>query len=606
MRSSGLPVFVFGPGSLAEAGFAAARLGARRTFVVTHPGLMAAGWVDELLGRLWEAGLVPTRWHAVTPNPKDHELAAGFQQCAESGCDVIIAIGGGSWIDAGKGVAVLSGNGGSILDYAGADQIANPIRPRLMIPSTPHGVVNGALLSEETEAPSAVGRSAAPELAALTGVRSKQTCYREHPRSNERMQRAVRAMDSISRALVRTVEGPRGLIEEVVRAAGEHLQSQWLLLGLADGSLVAARPRYLAIGPQGLFIDDEQLLPDEVRRELGVLRAGATERQMTDQRGWVRVPMTLDGDVVGGLAGLHGLESDPDAADLSVLRILANQAAVSMHTSQQYQAGLALRRRAQQLHDEATQQAHDLAQRNAELRRVERRLVLARQRELLDAERHRIARELHDSVTQYVLSAGMAVDLSRRDVADMETADQDVVDRLDDAKELTRRAVEQLRSAIYALHHGGAEGEVVSGLPELLSEVAVQHRQHLAVSLRVEGQPFPLGSAAEHSLARVAGEALFNSSVHSTATRAMVGLSYTDQQVRLWVSDNGTSDPAQLRRMLRLRMACDVDGRHNGLVNMASRAAELGGTFALRRARLGGLCVEVRVPWPLSVDPATS
>jgi signal transduction histidine kinase len=457
------------------------------------------------------------------------------------------------------------------------------------------------------EALCVVDRSAAPDLASLTGVRSsKQSYYREYRRTNDRMQRAVRAMDSISRALVRTVEGPRGLIEEVVRAAGEHLQSQWLLLGLADGSLVAARPRYLAIGPGGEFIDDDHLLPAEVRRELGALRAGTRSRQMVDRRGWVRVPMTLDGEVVGGLVGLHGLDTDPEPADLSVLRILANQAAVSMHTSQLYQASLALRRRAQQLHDEATQQAHGLAQRDAELRRAERRLVVARQRELLDAERHRIARELHDSVTQYVLSAGMAVDLSRRDIADMETANQDVVNRLDDAKELTRRAVEQLRSAIYALHHGGGEGEDVAGLPELLSEVANQHRQHLEVSLRIEGQAFPLGSTVEHSLARVAGEALFNASVHATATRAIVRLAYTDHQVRLWVSDNGTSDPAQLRRMLRLRMACDVDGRHNGLVNMASRAAELGGSFALRRARLGGLRVEVRVPWPLSVHQVTS
>jgi signal transduction histidine kinase len=457
-----------------------------------------------------------------------------------------------------------------------------------------------------TQASSAVARSTAPDLAALTGVRSsKQSYYREYRRTNERMERAVRAMDSISLALVRTVEGPRGLIEEVVRAAGEHLQSQWLVLGLADGALVAARPRYLAIGPSGQLIDDDDLLPAELRRELGAVRAGATSPEMVDDQGWVRVPMTLDGDVVGGLVGLHRLESDPEAADLSVLRILANQAAVSMHTSQQYQASLALSRRAQRLRDEATQQARGLAQRDAELRRAERRLVVARQRELLDAERHRIARELHDSVTQYVLSAGMAVDLSRRDIADMESADQDVVDRLDDAKELTRRAVEQLRSAIYALHHGG-EGEDVAGLPELLSEVAIQHRQHLAVSVRVEGQPFPLGSSVEHSLARVAGEALFNASVHSTATRAIARLVYTDTQVRLWVSDNGRSDPARLRRMLRLRMACDGDGRHNGLVNMASRAAELGGTFALRRARLGGLRVEVRVPWPLSVDLATS
>jgi alcohol dehydrogenase class IV len=130
------PEIVFGPGSLAEAGFAAERLGARRPFVVTDPGLMAAGWADELLGHLRQAGLVPTLWHGVTPNPKDHEIDAGYLRYAESGCDVIIAIGGGSCIDAAKGVAVLSGNGGSILDYAGVDQFTNPIPPLLMIPST--------------------------------------------------------------------------------------------------------------------------------------------------------------------------------------------------------------------------------------------------------------------------------------------------------------------------------------------------------------------------------------------------------------------------------------------------------------------------------------
>ena len=130
------PEIVFGQGSLAEAGFAAARLGARRPLVVTDPGVIAAGWVDELLGYLRGAGLTPEVWHGVTPNPKDHEIAAGFEHYAASGCDVIVAIGGGSCIDAAKGIAVLSGNGGRILDYAGVDQILHPIPPLLMIPST--------------------------------------------------------------------------------------------------------------------------------------------------------------------------------------------------------------------------------------------------------------------------------------------------------------------------------------------------------------------------------------------------------------------------------------------------------------------------------------
>jgi alcohol dehydrogenase class IV len=130
------PEVVFGVGSLAEAGFSAARLGARRPFVVTDPGIIEAGWVDELLVHLRASRLEPVVWSAVTPNPKDHEIRAAWQRYAEAEADVIIAIGGGSCIDAAKGVAILSSNDGDILDYAGVDQVTRPIPPLMMIPST--------------------------------------------------------------------------------------------------------------------------------------------------------------------------------------------------------------------------------------------------------------------------------------------------------------------------------------------------------------------------------------------------------------------------------------------------------------------------------------
>ena len=47
-----VPEIVFGPGSLAEAGFAARRLGAERPFVVTDPGIIEAGWTAALVGYL--------------------------------------------------------------------------------------------------------------------------------------------------------------------------------------------------------------------------------------------------------------------------------------------------------------------------------------------------------------------------------------------------------------------------------------------------------------------------------------------------------------------------------------------------------------------------
>jgi alcohol dehydrogenase len=130
------PEIVFGHGSLAEAGHCARRLGARRPFVVTDPGIIGAGWVRELAGILADVQLHATVWADVTPNPKDHEITEGLARYAEAGCDVIIAIGGGSVIDAAKGVAILSGNGGDILSYAGVDQAEHPIPPLLMIPST--------------------------------------------------------------------------------------------------------------------------------------------------------------------------------------------------------------------------------------------------------------------------------------------------------------------------------------------------------------------------------------------------------------------------------------------------------------------------------------
>lgn len=130
------PEVVFGMGSLGEAGHAAIRLGARRPMVVTDPGIIEAGWLAELLVYLHDAAVPPVVWSDVTPNPKDHEITAAYEKYVEEGADVLIALGGGSCIDAAKGVAILSGNGGGILDYAGVDQVTQPIPPLLMIPST--------------------------------------------------------------------------------------------------------------------------------------------------------------------------------------------------------------------------------------------------------------------------------------------------------------------------------------------------------------------------------------------------------------------------------------------------------------------------------------
>lgn len=423
------------------------------------------------------------------------------------------------------------------------------------------------------------GPACAPaDLATLTGIRSgKPSYYPAYLSSTERLERVIHALDRISRALVRTVEGPGTLVRSVVQAAADHLSAECVLFAVADGALPDAELRHLVVGPDGGEVADLDALPETVRTHLRAARAGTLHLHPPHAVAQhIHVPVTLDGQVVGAFVAWAGPARDIDATDLSVLRILAGQTAAALLNSSLFQ-------RSEQLYAEASRQADDLAARHAELQRTQEQLLAAQQRELLDSERHRIARELHDSVTQYALSAGMHIEVCRAEVAD-----PGLRERLQVAKDLTRSAVEQLRSAIYALNRTGVDDRAT--LPAMLSELATVHLpDELRVDVRVEGAPAALPGEAEQSLLRVAGEALFNTAMHARATRAVVRLAYRGDRLVLSVADDGSGDPETVRRTLRLTSAGDLDGRHRGLANMAARARQLGGAFTVRRARLGGL-----------------
>jgi signal transduction histidine kinase len=445
------------------------------------------------------------------------------------------------------------------------------------------------------------------DLDQLTGIRSgKPSFYIEYLASAERLRRVIHALDRISRALVRTTEGTGTLVRAVADAAADHLTADWVVFALADGALPEAAPRHLVLGPAGEEVaGDDPDLPPWVAAHLRDVRSGAGHTHDgpdgADGPGaatardphHLHVPVHLDGDVVGEIVAWTGADRAIDATDASVLRVLAGQTAVALQNS-------ALHQRTMRLYGEASRHADDLAARNEQLQRTRDALTVARQREVLDCERHRIARELHDSVTQYALSAGMQIEVVRSEMRDERQRQ-----RLETAKALTRRAVEQLRSAIYALGHSGDRGR--QSLPAMLEELSTVHMpSDLRVEVRLEGRPVPLPSAAERSLFRVAGEALFNAAVHAEASVAVVRLAYRKDRLVLSVSDDGTGDPELVRRSLRVSAAGDLDGSHRGLVNIAERAREIGGTLRIRRAPQGGVRVEVGVPLPppATVSPA--
>lgn len=136
MRKFVAPEFIFGVGSRRRVGFYARHLRARRVFIVTDPGVIAAGWLTGVQTDLAEMGIESVVFHALTPNPKDHEVMAGAALYADQRCDVIVAVGGGSVIDCAKGIGIVHANRCEISVFEGVDQVDVPSPPLICIPTT--------------------------------------------------------------------------------------------------------------------------------------------------------------------------------------------------------------------------------------------------------------------------------------------------------------------------------------------------------------------------------------------------------------------------------------------------------------------------------------
>lgn len=130
------PEIVYGERALELAGRHALNLGATKILVVTDPGIQATGWTAKVEDSLRQLDLASVTYADVTPNPKDYEVMAGAELYRENGCDLIVAVGGGSPMDCAKGIGVVAGNPDNILAFEGVDEVPNPGPPLIFIPTT--------------------------------------------------------------------------------------------------------------------------------------------------------------------------------------------------------------------------------------------------------------------------------------------------------------------------------------------------------------------------------------------------------------------------------------------------------------------------------------
>ncbi|WP_278652644.1 iron-containing alcohol dehydrogenase [Pandoraea pnomenusa] len=115
------------------------RIGIRRPLIVTDTGIRAAGLLDTVLDALGASAPVPV-FDRTPPNPNESVVRDAVAMYKASGCDGVIALGGGSSIDLAKGVAVCATHDGPLQQFAviegGAARITSATAPVIAIPTT--------------------------------------------------------------------------------------------------------------------------------------------------------------------------------------------------------------------------------------------------------------------------------------------------------------------------------------------------------------------------------------------------------------------------------------------------------------------------------------
>jgi alcohol dehydrogenase class IV len=127
---------MLGPGAVGLLGREAAILGAKKALLVVDQGVKKTGMTETVKESLASSRIEVLLFDGVELETPASVIDEGARICKENGCDLVIALGGGTTLDTTKGISLMATNEGSVLDYVGVDLV--PIRglSKLMVPTT--------------------------------------------------------------------------------------------------------------------------------------------------------------------------------------------------------------------------------------------------------------------------------------------------------------------------------------------------------------------------------------------------------------------------------------------------------------------------------------
>ena len=261
-------------------------------------------------------------------------------------------------------------------------------------------------------------------------------------------------------------------------------------------------------------------------------------------RSWMGVPLVVKDQVIGLLA-LHHAEPDYFSHSQAELALaFSSQAAIAIENARLYE------------------QAQSLA---------------ALQ------ERQKLARELHDSVSQALYGIALGAQTAQSLLNRQPVNPEALKGPLDYVLSLAEAGLTEMRALIFELRPESIE---VEGLVAALTKqaAALSARHQITVETAFEPEP-PLPLEAKHALFRIAQEALHNIVKHAQASQVELGLEESNGFIRLAIKDDG--------------LGFDTHGLfpgHFGLHSMRERAERLGGIFQVESSPRAGTRILVEVP----------
>ncbi|MEH7384464.1 sensor histidine kinase [Bacillus sp. JJ1521] len=198
---------------------------------------------------------------------------------------------------------------------------------------------------------------------------------------------------------------------------------------------------------------------------------------------------------------------------------------------------------------------------------------------IVSEERNRLARELHDSVSQQLFAASMmmsAINESKTSRLDREAKQFKLVE------EMIHQSQLEMRALLLHLRPVALKGKT---LQEGIQELLVELTQKVPVTIETKIEDFQIDKGVEDHLFRILQESVSNTLRHSKANKLEVLLIKRDNFVILRIVDDGVGFDVE-----------QAKAGSYGLQNMYERAVEIGGTMRIVSIKEKGTRIEVKVP----------